>query len=104
MATFEIVPSATFTSPLEVYNNVKLNDCRRFCNDMNNCTMFSWDAPPNEKLGTCQISFNNTKTLQPSSSSTVYIKKENSSYWSIILFGILILLILFYSFCKKCHQ
>lgn len=101
MSVYEIVPSTQIVDSKYRYDNIKLSDCTRFCNDMDDCAIFSWSDSGNGR-GTCLISPNiEMNSLQ---NSTSYIKKGHPSYWPIILFIALALLVLFYTYCSRCKK
>jgi hypothetical protein len=97
MTTYEIVPETEIKGYDlgETVPQTSISTCRRMCNDNRDCEAFVW-SDINE--GTCSLKSNATVLRNWNENSTLYIKKENSSYWLLWMFlailGIMVFLIL----------
>lgn len=101
MSTYEIIPETDAPGHNILSQASSISDCRKMCNDTPQCEAFVWI--PNNNIGTCYLKSEALDTSYKAN-STLYIKKENSSYWPLWLFLVLIGLVLFYSKCRTCNR
>lgn len=103
MATYEIVPLTTsLDQPYNTIENVDLGKCRSICSSDDDCVGYLYNYPPDKK-GERSCSFFNKKLNKtgPSQNSSLYIKKENHSFWILWLFLACLFFIIFFSRCNK---
>lgn len=103
MPVYKIVPlTSTQDQSYRIEKNIDLRACRSICNKDNDCSSYQFSYPPDKK-GDTQCSFFNRKlkSTSPSTSSTLYIKNGNQSYWILWLFLAVLFLIVFFSRCGK---
>lgn len=101
MATYQIIPSAEIIgheiiAKMDV--GMDLKECRRLCNVESDCEAFVWD----EKNSLCSLKKDYQDAIifqRPG--VMLYIKKENSSYWMLWVFLVILGAIIAVSMCKR---
>lgn len=102
MATYEIVPLTTSSDqPSTTIQNIDLRKCRELCTSDDECAGYLYNYPPDKKGETSCSFFKKISKTKPSQTSSLYIKKENHSYWILWLFLACLFFIIFFSRCGK---
>lgn len=91
---YEIVPETDLQGyDLRNIKGVGIKKCRAICDDDKDCEAFVWKEI--DKSGACSLKKNSEGPRRWSSSSVLYIKKGNPSYWLLWVFLILLGMMIF---------
>lgn len=99
MATYEIVPETTITGNVfSSTENSSVRKCRERCDDHRECGAFLWEE---KNGGTCSLLHNVEGLTQYDSTSMLYIKGPNKSYWLLWVFLGMLGILVFAGRCKS---
>ncbi len=99
-SVYEIVPETDLPGyDLKNINGVGIKKCRAMCDDNRECEAFVWQEV--NKSGVCTLKKNSDVQRKWNSSTVLYIKRGNPSYWLLWLFLILLGIVIFISKGRK---